>query len=259
MRAWRIIPAPAGNALNAMERYHLGTDHPRACGERCPLVGFPSCAAGSSPRLRGTHHNERDRLFRTRIIPAPAGNASAPRARTGRRPDHPRACGERVSCDFALISSRGSSPRLRGTLLLAAIGALKPRIIPAPAGNASIKSCSGTARTDHPRACGERPTTTDGIVTNAGSSPRLRGTPEARPHRQQRGRIIPAPAGNASPCRGRPSRPPDHPRACGERLVGERLATERTGSSPRLRGTPRSGCAGPGRGRIIPAPAGNAF
>ena len=69
--------------------------------------------------------------------------------------------------------------------------------------------------------------------------------------------IIPALAGNTSSTAGCSAAERDHPRACGEHATNWCAATFVMGSSPRLRGTPRSvrGCAG--RRGIIPALAGN--
>ena len=72
-------------------------------------------------------------------------------------------------------------------------------------------------------------------------------------------RIIPAPAGNAAFGGGRGVGTVDHPRACGERARPNRLAQTRPGSSPRLRGTRACRIQWGDIGRIIPAPAGNAF
>ena len=113
----------------------------------------------------------------------------------------------------------GSSPRLRGTH--------------AP----TCQSCFPTG--DHPRACGEHPTTRSGLWGSRW--------------------IIPALAGNTAmgcvvcACWW------DHPRACGEHVTTVIVEFIREGSSPRLRGT-RSFldycCRDCG---IIPALAGNTF
>ena len=97
----------------------------------------------------------------------------------------------------------------------------------------------------------------------SGSSPRLRGTRPVPSMRTVHARFIPAPAGNTSTATSPRLALAVHPRACGEhaRLAARRLAIDRfipapagntawqslvvarTGSSPRLRGTPAtSGC-----------------
>ena len=70
---------------------------------------------------------------------------------------HPRACGERVP-DILVetMASIGSSPRVRGTRLLARWGRGSLRFIPARAGNAEALRRGGQPWPVHPRACGER-------------------------------------------------------------------------------------------------------
>ena len=133
------------------------------------------------------------------------------------------------------------------------------RIIPAPAGNASVWWRAGWAGPDHPRACGERQNTRNMRRCASGSSPRLRGTLRLREQIGEQPRIIPAPAGNAAVERHVTTRFTDHPRACGERFTAIPIRGSSTGSSPRLRGTPRKGPRPLDPQRIIPAPAGNAF
>ena len=151
----------------------------------------------------------------------------------------------------------GSSPRVRGTLLALCGLLVGSGIIPACAGNTASPSRPRTPRGDHPRVCGEHEIsrTNSGVWT--GSSPRVRGTQQARRDgRRDRG-IIPACAGNTSSSGSQASGTRDHPRVCGEHDARV-LATDRiAGSSPRVRGTQAiMRLLGFGRG-IIPACAGN--
>ena len=95
-------------------------------------------------------------------------------------------------------------------------------------------------------------------MTAAGSSPRTRGTLERVGPLEQRHRIIPAHAGNASVPEGDGDTMEDHPRARGERCYGTGANGKSTGSSPRTRGTPHDDAHGGEGARIIPAHAGNA-
>ena len=275
----RIIPAHAGNSevVSAVER--LDADHPRACGELGS--GSPGCtsASGSSPRMRGTRATHPWEETTPRIIPAHAGNSFRGASRWSRSTDHPRACGELTdSADLSIVLF-GSSPRMRGTRSQRFNHLPRHRIIPAHAGNSRARggpqspsadhprACGelglrddrpGLADLDHPRACGELSPPASDASTHNGSSPRMRGTPIQVARRGQRGRIIPAHAGNSNQSAGHPPRPEriipahagnsrsrslrktersDHPRACGE-LVSR-------GVLPRP------------AGRIIPAHAGN--
>ena len=146
---------------------------------------------------------------------------------------------------------------MRGTLLGDLFLLVLLGIIPAYAGNTSrmIKSAEGIW--DHPRVCGEHPYRIIPIPEDMGSSPRMRGTRNARHGRHRQAGIIPAYAGNtnypiSSVCNTR-----DHPRVCGEHQLPSYTFSLPVGSSPRMRGTPNVS-KGSGRAdRIIPAYAGN--
>ena len=93
-----IIPALAGNTRACATRAPPKRDHPRACGEHEPFSLSAVTVAGSSPRLRGTHHHRRIRSRRDGIIPALAGNTADHVVDLRVHRDHPRACGEHLSC-----------------------------------------------------------------------------------------------------------------------------------------------------------------
>ena len=111
-----IIPACAGNTLEAARRACGERDHPRVCGEHFGTSGVPYCAMGSSPRVRGTLAALTARNDAAGIIPACAGNTTSTAHIAAATRDHPRVCGEHsFTCsNISLIS--GSSPRVRGTL-----------------------------------------------------------------------------------------------------------------------------------------------
>ncbi len=152
----------------------------------------------------------------------------------------------------------GSSPRVRGTLELRLGRRGSIRFIPACAGNASSASGSWTLTAVHPRVCGERLTPFAHRIESYGSSPRVRGTPELWMRGHNKGRFIPACAGNAAAVRRTSRSITVHPRVCGERY-GRRLGGGlMAGSSPRVRGTPLPLIGRKLRRRFIPACAGNA-
>ena len=192
----RFIPAPAGNTFSTPTTSASAPVHPRACGEH-EIRGPPD------PRAQ-------------RFIPAPAGNTSAARTAPTRTPVHPRACGEHFAIPITICASDGSSPRLRGTREEGRVHADADRFIPAPAGNTAASLRFRPASTVHPRACGEHQQMNPLCIIITGSSPRLRGTLQARAGVQFPQRFIPAPAGNT----GSRSSPyvyaTVHPRACGE-------------------------------------------
>ena len=110
-----IIPALAGNTLDAMLLTFEAHDHPRACGEHTTMFDGHRISTG--------------------IIPALAGNTLGQGGLVDQCPDHPRACGEHTCPRPAGFGFAGSSPRLRGTheAIMQDMGAWQ--IIPALAGN----------------------------------------------------------------------------------------------------------------------------
>ena len=184
----RFIPAPAGNSFlesGTLRAACFPTVHPRACGETDRRVASLMAQVGyygSSPRLRGTVPVREVRPATGRFIPAPAGKQA----------------------DWKILELRGlmdgSSPRLRGTDVLQTHG-------------------RQALDTVHPRACGEQTAGTAPNNTNAGSSPRLRGTGKGTCLALAVFRFIPAPAGNRSGRGDPPWGMTVHPRACGEQLL----------------------------------------
>ena len=194
---------------------------------------------------------------RIRFIPACAGNTPIALSLTVLHTVHPRVCGEHI-LRYASNNRRvGSSPRVRGTLLVEGKNRWLIRFIPACAGNTAGPGCGNTGPTVHPRVCGEHAVSLSAPATTVGSSPRVRGT-----HRAQRGcrwglRFIPACAGNTELIAGLPARLAVHPRVCGEHCGHGQPQCQADGSSPRVRGTPQRICQQPLLRRFIPACAGN--
>ena len=151
----------------------------------------------------------------------------------------------------------GSSPRMRGTQVHTVKVPAEFRIIHAHAGNSGGLCTTLTSSTDHPRACGELGDFLCAVLTNDGSSPRMRGTLRFRNDCVCKHRIIPAHAGNSCQRCCSPCCQSDHPRACGELLDSETTASANAGSSPRMRGTHRHPSRIGDLHRIIPAHAGN--
>ena len=105
-------------------------------------------------------------------------------------------CGEYVSIPNLLPVRSGSSPRVRGTRLLAADGGKVVGIIPACAGNTRCIAVEDARGRDHPRVCGEHQLVILPCEYVQGSSPRVRGTPCIQDGDAEGGGIIPACAGN---------------------------------------------------------------
>ena len=253
----RIIPAHAGNTALGIATTALTGDHPRACGEHDTPLHTPLNVIGSSPRMRGTPAQHRALLDESRIIPAHAGNTSRGSCAWYPRRDHPRACGEHHLRQERAGCHRGSSPRMRGTLLNAVPLEADNGIIPAHAGNTSHGIPPRPWTRDHPRACGEHLRPSRQRYRSSGSSPRMRGTPLDYRRERCEQRIIPAHAGNT--CKSHPARTGsrDHPRACGEHPGTSSISWAGGGSSPRMRGTLGPPQRVRRRQGIIPAHAGN--
>ena len=233
----RFIPARAGNTRTASPPTALTPVHPRAFGEHTACTMRHPDAGGSSPRVRGTLDAVVGTILQRRFIPARAGNTNQEQQDHQQRAVHPRACGEHQRTFGRSTKASGSSPRVRGTLGMAALRMDQPRFIPARAGNTHVSRLGRRRRTVHPRACGEH--TYDPYTNKAqcGSSPRVRGTPGALQWAVAGVRFIPARAGNTFPCGPIRARCAVHPRACGEHSIERHCHRRLDGSSPRVRGT----------------------
>ena len=192
----RIIPADAGNTLNAIRCFIATWDHPRGCGEHGVTNDDTGNTQGSSPRMRGTQLIPPYPKTWQRIIPADAGNTMASLMPLTPVQDHPRGCGEHLADSMGKKSTLGSSPRMRGTPdphfpILSVSG-----IIPADAGNTYNRNAGALPRRDHPRGCGEYKSLTISKSDSRGSSPRMRGTRALIVASRQHAGIIPADAGN---------------------------------------------------------------
>ena len=93
---------------------------------------------GSSPQMRGALARPTGDVQVIRIIPADAGSTVPDSGKALRTRDHPRRCGEHFFDSRISISSRGSSPQMRGALSPGPRVAVKPGIIPADAGSTSM-------------------------------------------------------------------------------------------------------------------------
>ena len=73
-----IIPAYAGNTMPSTSCRKADRDHPRICGEHSVSVRRGVSVTGSSPHMRGTPQRPIPPTSALGIIPAYAGNTSAP-------------------------------------------------------------------------------------------------------------------------------------------------------------------------------------
>ena len=266
----RFIPACAGNTLPLRSPAFPCAVHPRVCGEHasrqfanCPIRRFiPACAGNTRPctgrsisatvhppRVRGTPDASPSPLMLPRFIPACAGNTAWFLVSLLRVLVHPRVCGEHPGYLQRGREVYGSSPRVRGTPHLPCLVCGLYRFIPACAGNTCLPSCLPV----HPRVCGEHLP----AFLPAGSSPRVRGTPNAEGIIVEYLRFIPACAGNTPHVLQVTKLKTVHPRVCGEHTRRPTRRPTSCGSSPRVRGTHVRQALHTLNMRFIPACAGN--
>ena len=197
----RFIPACAGNACVRAYGPNNTTVHPRMRGERKTSDLCKQHPDGSSPHARGTQACRQCGGNCARFIPACAGNAFRGR--------------------LAPPVFNGSSPHARGTPVPGGVDCLGRRFIPACAGNARRELFLRDGATVHPRMRGERSGHAEANGCESGSSPHARGTLRHSSQTIQRGRFIPACAGNARPGATPPGSVAVHPRMRGERGTGD--------------------------------------
>ena len=232
-----IIPAYAGNTGCPSVWPCVRWDHPRVCGEHRSMPDYCQWRWGSSPRMRGTPRTITTSTLPVGIIPAYAGNTIIKSALGICSGDHPRVCGEHWQCPSCFCSTRGSSPRMRGTQVFRNRLRTVFGIIPAYAGNTNSTSHTLGTSGDHPRVCGEHRLAICSLGMSMGSSPRMRGTRLLLVFQVIRAGIIPAYAGNTMTSYVPALFHRDHPRVCGEHVISDSSGGTRLGSSPRMRGT----------------------
>ena len=207
--------------------------------------------------MRGARQLQRLFGFGDRIIPADAGSTGRCNGRPPNRWDHPRGCGEHRSGAAAASLVGGSSPRMRGAPVAAAVQSAAGGIIPADAGSTLTHIRQDALEEDHPRGCGEHRFSRPVARWRRGSSPRMRGALDSAEIALDHRRIIPADAGSTSAFGSAFGPYWDHPRGCGEHLPFGRLLVSRNGSSPRMRGALDRMRRSAFRTGIIPADAGS--
>ena len=125
--------------------------------------------------MRGKEIIRVTRPLQTRITPAHAGKRVLRKLPMLGIEDHPRACGEKQTFDFAFVEEHGSPPRMRGKGTAVTAADWASRITPAHAGKSNLQKTRDIATQDHPRACGEKTWMTQTKPNILGSPPRMRG------------------------------------------------------------------------------------
>ena len=119
------------------------------------------------------------------------------------------------------------------------LDALQMGITPAHAGKRFGPQTSSCQYRDHPRTCGEKPTSHSRILRLMGSPPHMRGKGGRHPGVLRLGGITPAHAGKRTGERIQVSISRDHPRTCGEKLFVPIVSPSPVGSPPHMRGKVR--------------------
>ena len=145
-------------------------------------------------------------------------------------------CGENVYRPRQHPEPLGSPPRVRGKPADSGSIVVLLGITPACAGKTTSLLCKALITWDHPRVCGENSSSNFLKCFILGSPPRVRGKPQkSLPARRSAG-ITPACAGKTRRLGGRVQGTWDHPRVCGENLLGLLSQDAHPGSPPRVRG-----------------------
>ena len=231
-----ITPAHAGRSPLGYVHFALDQDHPRACGEKGSRVERSRRRKGSPPRMRGEVGRYPYCWAAVRITPAHAGRSQQQHRCRLLRWDHPRACGEKSNPDDFVQSWRGSPPRMRGEVSMYSFMDIPTGITPAHAGRRLSAIITPPFYGDHPRACGEKATSTAKAGRIIGSPPRMRGEVPVHNHLPLPAGITPAHAGRRAAQAYCWHIAGDHPRACGEKARFLLVRSWPLGSPPRMRG-----------------------
>ena len=170
-------------------------DHPRPCGEKPSPLLFARREPGSPPPMRGKDVIQWPQRVRTRITPAHAGKSLPKSGQSRTQKDHPRPCGEKCFFSGGSDGVIGSPPPMRGKEFDWMPNAEAARITPAHAGKSCLYVSCRYMYEDHPRPCGEKLDTFDGILRPGGSPPPMRGKGYRAFSSASFARITPAHAG----------------------------------------------------------------
>ena len=190
-----LIPAWAGKTMPPRSLRPPARAHPRVGGENQTRWFVSPSPLGSSPRGRGKRGETLAGAGLIGLIPAWAGKTRPRREGSSGPRAHPRVGGENAARVEARSGSAGSSPRGRGKRSMHALGAGRPRLIPAWAGKTNLAVHAFLAHGAHPRVGGENVPSRCPALMPRGSSPRGRGKPGHQRLRRAGPGLIPAWAG----------------------------------------------------------------
>ena len=172
-----LSPRVRGNPTVVPASQHNVGDYPRVCGGTFGSPRGHIYARGLSPRVRGNRCKLRHRPTLSGTIPACAGEPCGEGRRSSVRWDYPRVCGGTTHLKELRPPLPGLSPRVRGNRPSRSRGLSVLGTIPACAGEPLQAKQRLTLWWDYPRVCGGTLRTTNWLISSAGLSPRVRGTP----------------------------------------------------------------------------------
>ena len=252
----RSIPACAGEPWAGPERFRAWEVYPRVCGGTLFLLTKSGAPTGLSPRVRGNLNpgmlNERA----PRSIPACAGEPGRPGGSVSPRTVYPRVCGGTWRLAQTRAGACGLSPRVRGNPPQPTPRPLRPRSIPACAGEPMKASVYGCGVTVYPRVCGGTSPGRFPVGADQGLSPRVRGNRQAVAGQLPFEGSIPACAGEPVAVYPVNVGVRVYPRVCGGTTTSPRAMLPLEGLSPRVRGNLLLRLAASERDGSIPACAG---
>ena len=186
--------------------------------------------------MRGKAPVPTEIMNRIGITPAYAGKSCLPQTDGKHCKDHPRLCGEKYTAARKGVPMTGSPPPMRGKGYSDGNLYGMYRITPAYAGKSNDRCNFRHSNKDHPRLCGEKLFLPIDHILTTGSPPPMRGKGCFDTSIPFILRITPAYAGKRSFALPIRRARWDHPRLCGEKALGSKIAAGATGSPPPMRG-----------------------
>ncbi len=171
----RTIPACAGEPPSGGDDHAQRRDYPRVCGGTASRRHQPQVSSGLSPRVRGNRWRKPKTGYRSRTIPACAGEPSAANEGFVLDGDYPRVCGGTIRHPSVQSQTHGLSPRVRGNPAVPAPTSDCERTIPACAGEPASTAAGNAGSKDYPRVCGGTRGRSVDSPSDVGLSPRVRG------------------------------------------------------------------------------------
>ena len=170
-----VLPAYAGMIPGCSRYTAFRESAPRICGDDPSTSITNTFQVLCSPHMRGAQYLESIGYRCAGIIPAYAGSTFSKSRVSATTRDHPRICGEHDLVDAHPCTSVGSSPHMQGALQRPGLDGEGAGIIPAYAGSTWSRRSRPSRTRDHPRICGEHPSTPFTRPCTMGSSPHMRG------------------------------------------------------------------------------------